>query len=176
MPLKPFQQNYWMHSDTSVAPVRVAMGGYPPWQASIVASLFGAVWDYLLTALEKISWSWRLVRRVRRLSKDQQTVLFTALAALEHPKYPLALDAVKRTARTLGFNNPEAWKPLSHGLKADAGSAENTFRHLNACTLFKTAAWAGEASANKLGNPDVNLFVELAYRQYAARGRQRGDD
>src|SRR5438045_3184494 len=105
-----------MNTDTRVAPVRTSRGGYPGWQITVIGSLWGAVWEYLLTALEKISWSWRLIRRVRRMPRLSQAVVFRVLDSLESRNFEPAQVAVKQTARTIGFNNPEAWKALSHAM------------------------------------------------------------
>lgn len=79
----------------------------------------------------------------------------------QHTAYPAALEAVKKTATTLGFNRPEAWHGLSRQMKSSPGRAENVFRHLNACQLTR------ETAGSTLTNPDCNLLVELAYHEWA---------
>lgn len=83
---------------------------------------------------------------------------------LAHPAFPAAQAAVRRTARTLGFNRPEAWQGLSRQMKASPGAAENVYRHMQACV------WTREAASSTLTNPACNLLVELAYHEFAARG------
>lgn len=79
----------------------------------------------------------------------------------KHPAYPFALEAVKKTATTLGFNRPEAWQGLSRHMKSSPGRAENVFRHMNACQLTR------ETAGSTLTNPDCNLLVELAYHEWS---------
>jgi hypothetical protein len=165
MPLKPFQQNYWMFSDTTVPPLRITQGGYPGWQASVVASVFGTLWQQAGEYLQRWRWVVRLVRRIRALSADREQVLLRALDVLEHPAYPSAQIAVRETATTLGFHDPQAWKPYSQMLKADPGRADNVFRHVRACERTRAIA------ASTLTNPTANLLVELAYQDFALRGR-----
>jgi hypothetical protein len=158
---------YFVSLSTVVPPPIVSgKGGYPLWQASnsAVGSLFGglqALWE----------WACRKVRIWLRL--QQQTVpvpaaktpLSEAERLLNHPAYPYALEAVRRTAVTLGFNRPEAWQGLSRQMKASPGRAENTYRHLQACE------WTRQTAPSTLTNPDCNLLVELAYHEFALKGR-----
>jgi hypothetical protein len=168
MPLKSFQRNYWLNSDTRVAPITVGRGGYPAWQVTVIASLFGAIGDWFSVTTSKWRWVWSLVRRIRGLDRDRQLVILRTLDIVEHTHFPLAQSAVKQTATTLGFNRPEAWKPLWHLLKADAGRAENTFRHLNTVELLQMAS---RATGSTLTNPELHFLSELAYQSFAIRGR-----
>lgn len=154
-----------MHSDTVVPPPTTSQGGYPGWQASVVASLFGTLWEQARTYVARWRWAYRFLQRVRQLDADRQAVVLRAVDLLEHGAYPAAEVAVRETALTLGFNRPEAWRPYSHMLKADAGRAENVFRHVRACEL--TRQYAGST----MTNPTVNAMVELAYQSYAMKGR-----
>lgn len=79
---------------------------------------------------------------------------------LNHPAYPFAVEAVKKTATTLGFNRPEAWQGLSRHMKASPGRAENVFRHMEACRITR------ETCGSTLTNPECNLLVELAYHDW----------
>lgn len=88
-----------------------------------------------------------------------------AQALIQHPAYPHAIEAVKKTATTLGFNRPEAWQGLSRHMKASPGRAENVFRHMEACRLMR------ETCGSTLTNPDCNLLVELAYHEFSRKGR-----
>lgn len=92
-------------------------------------------------------------------------VLQQADSLLHHPAYPFAQDAVRKTATTLGFNRPEAWQGLSRHMKSSPGRAENVFRHLEACRLTR------ETCGSTLTNPECNLLVELAYHDFALRGK-----
>lgn len=168
MPLKPFQRNYWLNSDTRVAPISVGRGGYPAWQISIVGSLWGAMGDHLVALWRRVCWAWWLRRRVVALDRDRQVVLLRTLDVLESPHYPLAFAAVKATATTAGFHRPEVWKGLWHGLKTDVGQAENTFRHLNTVALLREAA---RQAGSTLTNPELHFLSEVAYQGYAIKGR-----
>ena len=164
MPLKPFQENYWNLSDTTVAPVVISQGGYPAWQSTIVASLWGTLWEQGRTWLQQLWWSWRVARRARALSPDRQGVLMRVFDLLEHPAYPHAQTAVRTTATTLGFASPQAWVPYSRMLKSNPGRAENLFRHVRACELTRAAL------SSTVTNPTCNLIVELAYADFERRG------
>jgi hypothetical protein len=96
----------------------------------------------------------------------RRAVVLTALDALEHPAFPLAQSAVKKTATTLGFNRPEAWKELSRELKGSAGHAENAFRHLEACRLVRA-----NLMDSTVTNPEMHLIVELAYHAFTVKPR-----
>jgi hypothetical protein len=168
MPLKAFQRNYWLNSDTFVQPVKVSRGGYPGWQISVIASLWGALGDWIRAAYGNARWIWSLVRRIRGLDRDRQLVIQRTLDMVEHGTYPLAASAVRQTATTRGFHDPAAWKPLSHALKGDAGRAENTFRHLNTVMLLQTAA---RGAGSTLTNPELHFLSELAYQSFAIKGR-----
>ena len=168
MPLKAFQRNYWVNSDTVVTPVKVSRSGYPGWQITVIASLWGATGDWIRAAWGKARWIWSLVSRIRGLDPDQQLVVLRTVDMVEHRTYPLAQSAVRQTATTLGFTRPEAWKGLSHALKRDAGSAENTFRHLHTVELLQTAA---RTAGSTLTNPELHFLSELAYQSFAIKGR-----
>lgn len=168
MPLKAFQRNYWLNTSTVVAPIRVSGGGYPGWQVTVIASLFGAVGDWIRAAWGKACWIWSLVSRVRGLDRHRQLVVLRAIDMVEHRTFPLAQSAVQQTALTRGFHDPQAWKGLSHALKRDRGSAENTFRHLRTVELLQAAA---RTAGSTLTNPELHFLSELAYQSYAIKGR-----
>jgi len=156
-----FHTKYWEFSDTNAAPIHVGVTGYPLWQASVVVpSLFGIIGAWIDARVALVKWHWRLARRVHQLAPESKGVLLRALTALEDPRYPAARAAVRATATTLGFNRPEAWKPLSQHMKAEPGRAENVFRHLNACRLLR------ETAGSTLTNPEQNLLTELAYHGF----------
>lgn len=161
-----FHTQYWEFSDTTAAPVHIGRGGYPVWQASVIVpsllGMLGAWWD---TQWERARWFVRFMRRVHRLDVERRAVLLLTLDRLESPAYAVAQRAVRETARTLGFNRPEAWKNLSRALKDSPGRAENTFRHLEACRRLR------EASGSTLSNPVQHFTTELAYQGFAERGR-----
>lgn len=162
-----FHTVYWENSDTAVTPVSVSPGGgYHHWQASVVTvgSGLGGLLPYWERAVDRIAWFWRLFRRTARLGPVDRQVILRAVDALEHPSYPLARQAVRKTARTLGFNRPESWKELGRELKASQGRAENAFRHLEACRLVRE-----NLISSTVSNPMCNLVVELAYHEFTIR-------
>lgn len=165
MPTLWAHQNYFNNSSTSVAPVAApSRGGYPLWQASTFAvgsGLGGGIvlWERLCDWLR---WFWTLFRRSLRYDPERRRAVIKTLNALEHPAFPLAQQSVRRTATTLGFNRPEAWKELSRSLKSDPGTAENAFRHLEACRLTRV-----NLINSTVTNPQCHLIVELAYQGWA---------
>ena len=162
-----FHTFYWETFSTVVTPPPgQGRGGYPLWQASVIApsglGMLGAWWD---TQYARLQWFWRFLKRMHRLDTERRSVLLRVLETLESPAYGTARSAVRTTATTLGFNRPEAWKGLSRHLKDSAGRAENTFRHLEACRLLR------EQANSTLTNPQQHLTVELAYQGFAIKGR-----
>lgn len=156
-----YHTKYWEFSDTTVAPVHIGRGGYPIWQASVIApSLLGMIGAWLDTRLAQWRW-WRAIyRRVTALDHERRQVLLHTLDALEWPAYTAAQTAVRQTAVTLGFNRPDAWTELSREMKHTAANAENTYRHLLACRKVKTTM---QAQGSTLTNPQLHLVTELAY-------------
>jgi len=106
---------------------------------------------------------WAKVRRKAKPEVKVPEMLGRTASLLAHPAYPKAKEAVEKTAQTLGFNRPEAWQQLSRQMKADPGTAENVYRHLQACQ------WTKQEAPSTLTNPDCNLLVELAYHEWAAK-------
>lgn len=157
-----FHTFYWEFSDTNVAPVAISRGGYPGWQASVIApSLLGILGAWIDTWMVRLKWWIRFAPRVHRLTTERRDVLVHVLTALESPAYGAARKAVRETAVTLGFNRPEAWVPYSRALKASPGRAENLFRHVRACELTR------DYTSSTLANPTVHLVTELAYHGFA---------
>jgi hypothetical protein len=218
MPSGWSHQFYFANQSTVVAPPIVSKGGgYPLWQASVVASLFGALQGLWERCVEWVR-LWQRVKHltpqsvaealdrasqpppkpdvvqvyvpqvIKRKAKPRSRIaqllqrakvrpepvkpltgaLERAQSLMNHPAYPFAQEAVRKTATTLGFNRPEAWQGLSRHMKASPGRAENVFRHMNACQIVRNTA------PSTLTNPDCNLLVELAYHDFAMKG-QHGD-
>ena len=105
--------------------------------------------------------------RLASCTTPQLTVLTKAVETVSSPDFHVALEAVRQTATTLGFNHPAAWKPYSHMLKESPGRAENVFRHERACTLTRAAV------TRTLTNPEVNFLVELAYHGWTVSPKVR---
>ena len=156
-----FHSFFFNFSDSNAAPVHIGRGGYPGWQASVIApSLFGMVGAWIDARWALVKYHWRLAKRVHALSRESQYVVTKVIDTLEDRRYPFAQQGVRKTAKTLGFSRPEAWKELSRAMKADPGRAENTFRHMHAMKLLR------ELSGSTCTNPDANLLVELAYQGF----------
>ena len=204
MALKAFQQNYWNRPSTVVIPPPgPSRGGYPGWQASVVASLFGALWELGAAWWSRLGWWGRLLRRIAQLSAPQRVwvdrvlrvvpsddraeapsvewmtrvsdlgptqraVIERALTLVESPHFPIAQSAVRVTATTLGFSRPEAWQQYSRAIKGSPGRAENVFRHIKAHELTRQGA---RDLGSTLSNPTAHLLVELAYHEFAIKGR-----
>lgn len=180
MPLKAFQQNYWITSSTvAPPPTPASRGGYPGFQISVVGSLFGALgvlcqvwWERLIwwaTTKTAFGGTVALARRLHQLPTVEQQVATRVVGLMEDDRFPLARLAVQQTATTLGFQRPEAWRSLTHLLKEDQGRAENMYRHVQATETFK--ALTREASSTAT-NPQAQLLVELAYHAYTITGRR----
>lgn len=163
MPTLWAHQTYFNNSSTVVAPTLApSQGGYPLWQASGIAvgSLFGGLQPYWERFVLWLRAMWP-----RKAPAVSDPVLGRAAVLLSHPAYPFAQAAVRRTATTLGFNRPEAWQGLSRQMKSSPGHAENIYRHMQACQ------WTRETAGSTLTNPDCNLLVELAYHEFALKGK-----
>lgn len=164
-----FHTKYWENSDTSTTPIITAprVRQYPAWHGSVtIGSLFGGTAPFFERLWDRLKWWWRVQPRVMALNIEDRLVLVKTLDALDHPAYPLARMAVRKTATTLGFNRPEAWTQLSRELKASAGQSENAYRHLEACRLTRA-----NLLSSTLTNPECNLLVELAYHGFAVKGK-----
>jgi hypothetical protein len=169
MPVQSWaHSHYWTETSTAVAPVIPTSGqpGYPLWQASAVVmpSAFGAVAAWAGIWRERLSILWRLSTRMLGFSREQQAVIWRCIETVGGREYPIARQAVQRTAITLGFNRPEAWSDLKAALKRDPGNAENTFRHLQIVQTLRT-----NLVGSTLSNPQAHLLVELAYHGYTLR-------
>lgn len=141
------------------------VGSYPGWQRSVILpSLFGGLQPWW----ERLAWWWRLWRAARALTPERDALLLHTATALSHPAWPGAQVAVRKTATTLGFNRPEAWKPFSHMLKRSPGDAENVFRHLQACQHIDAVLLA---RGSTMTNPQRHFLAELAYQDFGLRGR-----
>lgn len=167
-----FHSFYWTDTTPStvvVTPSAGIRGGYPAWQASVIApSLFGVIGAWIEHQTQRLRWALRLVRRVERMTDEQQAVLERVIVSLESPAWPVARVAVRTTATTLGFNRPEAWITLSREMKASPGRAENTYRHLQTCTHLRAML---REQGSTVTNPQMHLVAELAYQGFAAKGR-----
>jgi len=114
--------------------------------------------------------SWlRLCRRIAALPDGRRIVLLHTLQVLESPIYPHAKRAVRETATTIGFRNPESWVAYSRAMKSDPKKAENIWRAVRARELTQ-GHWAATqpgSTLTKLSNPQLAFLAEVAYQEYA---------
>lgn len=163
---------YWGPAASTVvaAPPGPTKGGYPGWQGSVVSfgplGLLSAWWGDWKAWV--VSWV-RLCRRIAALPQARRFVLLRTLQVLESPVYPHAKRAVRETATTIGFRNPEAWVSYSRAMKADPKKAENIWRSVRARELTQQhwAATQPGSTLTKMSNPHLALVAELAYQEYA---------
>lgn len=172
MPTLWAHEQYWVSQSTVVIPPSTVVGGvgsYSAWQRTVIMpSLFGAFQEWWERWAARLRW-WRDVTlRIERLGPDRRALLTRTIEVLDSPGYPLAQQAVRQTATTLGFNRPEAQKPLWHMMKSSPGQAENVFRHLNVVELVDAGI---RAQGSTLSNPQKHFLAELAYQDFALRGR-----
>lgn len=159
----------------------VSRPGYPAWQASVTAGFgFGGIEP----VVDKLSWLWRLCRRlwhwkrraelevwidrIDQWTPEQRAVVERSARCVESALYREARLTVRATAKTIGFNHPEAWVPYSRLLKSDPNQAQNMYRHVKAVQDVKLAL---RAQGSTVTNPEAHLAVELAYVGFAWSGR-----
>lgn len=168
MPVQSWgHSHYWTVSSTIVIPPTPTSGqpGYPLWQSGVImGSGFGAIGAMLSAWWQRLRTLWALTRRVAPLSGMQRAVIWRVVGVVDSPAFPVAVQAVGRTATTLGFNRDDAWGPLKAELKHDHGNAENTFRHLQTVNTFRH-----NYTGSTLTNPTAHLLIELAYHGYTLR-------
>ena len=189
MPTLWAHEFYWNVSDTTVPPVSVGQGGYPAWQASVTAAsvVFWPPLEIIRPWWSRLRWRWRAWRVLGRCrsteararmdrwlhrllseDKEQQAVFDRVASAMDSPEWAVTRLVVRQTATTLGFDRSEAWIPYARTIKADPGSAENTYRHLK--SVFEVRDQL-RAVGSTLTNPALHLIVELGYQGFAAMGR-----
>lgn len=178
MPVLSFAHSkFWRQRANPVAPPPVLFGGYPLWQSSVVVgSLIGGCqlfYERLCSALRWFRWGWshpytpemqQWADTVAALTPDQRLAVEEAARVVRLPQWATARDAVFATSRAEKFNEYQEWAKLGNALRNSRGMAENTWRHLHACHALRDEQMA-------LGNPTLNLMVELAYHEFAASGR-----
>lgn len=168
MPVQSWgHSQYWTTASTSVTPVVPSSGqpGYPMWQSGVImGSGFGALAGWWSLWVERLRILLTVARRLWFLSPMQRAVVWRTVDLVESPVFPVAVQAVQRTATHLGFNRPEAWANLKAELKTDPGNAENTFRHLQTVNTLRL-----NYVGSTMTNPMAHLLVELAYHGYTLR-------
>ncbi len=140
------------------------------WQSGpihvVLGSMFGGLAPYFERAWDYTKWAWKTVWRVIRVHPAGRDALLRVLDAVEHPAYQTACVAVRKTATTIGFNRSTAWIELGRAMKRSPGDAENTYRHLESVRLLR-----GNLLNSTLTNPQAHLMTELAYQDFAVKGR-----
>lgn len=178
MPVLSFAHSkFWRQRANPVAPPPVSFGGYPLWQSSIIlGSLMGVchgVYERLASAVRWFLWGWShpytaqacaWAETVAGLTPDQHIAVNEAARLVRSPEWAAARDAVFATSRAEKFNEYQEWAKLGNALRHNRGLAENTWRHLHACHAL-------DAVRADIGNPSLNLLIELAYHEFAASGR-----
>lgn len=148
---------------------------YPCWQISVVAmTIFGppldlirVYWRHVLACIHvaQLLWRYRVwVMLFDGWDAEQRAVVNRAIAVMNHPTWTEARQRVRACAETPKFHQPEQWLAYSRAVKANAGHAQNIWRHVRVVLELK-------AADPTLTNPDAHLIAELAYQGFAAIGR-----
>ncbi len=95
------------------------------------------------------------------LDVQQRAVVDRVVTAITSPEWGDCLDRVRACATTPRFHRAEEWVPYSRALKANAGQAQNVFRHIKVVHELSDAH-------PTLTNPEKHLLAELAYQGFAA--------
>ena len=155
-------------------------------------AIWGVPWSVLEPWLNQLRWCWHLVRRLwhwrapvhRRcleawiarferltieqmetLDAEQVAIIGRVLSVFALPQWEQARIGVHRCATSPKFHQPEQWVEYSRALKANAGQAQNIFRHIKVVHELR-------AAHPELSNPDAHLLTELAYQGLAEEGRR----
>ena len=73
--------------------------------------------------------------------------------------------SVRVCATTPKFHHSDQWVAYGRAIRANAGQAQNVFRHLKVVQTLQMAH-------PELSNPDAHLMAELAYQGMAVQGRR----
>lgn len=184
MPFGALAHNHYWRFDDGVGPSPLGPGGawmYPMWQTTVLLSSgFGSLQILWERASWAIRWTWRLLwispqdrvwidrhlPAMLELQDERRMVVAHSVCLMQSPAYPIARQAVRATATTIGFNKIKAWKSVGNQLKERADWAENSWRHLEA---MRRMDWECFQQNIKLNNPQKNGIVELAYQGYALK-------
>mgnify|MGYP001617550811 CR=1 FL=1 len=180
-----FHGKFWRARPTAPPPSGVSGEWmYPRVQAALILS--SAIWWLPWTVLTPLwvllcwygsvlrqLWRWQCWARAHRLAlapahfgtldAEQLLILSRVLSALHSPAWTNTQQLVRATATTLNFNEPAAWVDYNRAIKANAGQAQNVFRHLKVVHALR--------ATTSLSNPEAHLLAELAYQGFAAIGR-----
>ena len=106
-----------------------------------------------------------LVERAFGVTGERKAVMQRVFAAMAMPEWEQARVGVRLCATSPKFHQPEQWLAYSRALKANAGQAQNVFRHVKVVHELR-------AAHPELSNPDAHLLTELAYQGLASVGRE----
>lgn len=161
-----FHRKYWRaRTNTPIPPGVSNTWSYPAWQRTSIAvgSLFGGLQEWAARLWAELQWCYRVVQQVRALDQEQRVVLGRVIATLNHPRWPETQMWVRECATTPKFHRPENWVEYGRALKADAGQAQNVFRHVKIVHALR--------KHRDMTNPDAHLLAELAYQGMAFKDR-----
>lgn len=183
-----FHRFYWKSRPNVPAAPGVAVSWIYPQVQSVQASMsMGmAIWGVPFDAVRPIwrqvrwlveiarrLWYWRSpstqeqletwIARIEALTPEQALVLDRVCEALSGPYWDVARREVLACATSPKFHQPEQWVAYSRALKANAGQAQNVFRHVKVVHALR--------EKYPVSNPEAHLVTELAYQGLAARGR-----
>lgn len=165
---------YWSPAPSTYVPEPPgpSKGGYSGWQGGVVSSgPFGYLSAWYAGWKTWAQGWYRLCVRINALPKPRRVVLLKTLQLLEAPVYDHARKAVRTTATTIGFRDPNSWVGYSRAVKSDQKKAENLWRAVRARELTQQS-WAQtqpHSTVTKLRNPELTFMTELAYQEYAYR-------
>ena len=181
----PFHRNFWRaRANTPPPPGTANAWMYPGWQSSVtMLAIWGVPWELLAPLWRQLRWiagivwqlwAWRdpiqqarletWIARLAACPFEERVVLERVWIVLQSPYWADTLDRVAACATTPKFHQPEQWLAYSRALKANAGQAQNVFRHIKVVHELKDRY-------PTLSNPDAHLLTELGYQAFAARGR-----
>lgn len=164
----PFHQIFWRSKANAPPP---PPGASPAWMypgiqsvtgASSMMFAFGVPLGWIWAVLQWI-WTWRVPARYllqHGLDEEQRAVVDRVVSELLSPQWQDARERVRTCATSPKFHKPEQWTEYSRAVKADAGHAQNVWRHMKVVLGLRGAH-------PDLSNPDAHLLAELAYQGFA---------
>lgn len=177
-----FHAKYWRaRANVPIPPGTTGAMTYPNWQA-VVTTMHMAIWGVSFDAVRPVwhqaRWLWALARRlwwwrapdrrahlerwiaqIETLDEERLRVLAHAATLLHAPEWAQAQAEVRACAVTPKFHLPEHWRDYGRALKANAGQAQNVYRHVKVVHALR--------ADTSLSNPDAHLLAELAYQGFA---------
>ena len=163
-----FHRNYWKSRAGAAPPPASASPAwmYPGVQSVTGASpmmfAFGVPLGWLWAVLQWI-WTWRVPARYliqHGFDEEQRAVIDQVVRELLSPQWHEARERVRACATTPKFHRPDQWADYSRAVRADAGHAQNVWRHMKVVLELRDT-YPG------LSNPDAHLLAELAYQGFA---------